>query len=745
MKHTKIQPKQLHSLGVETLPMWVISLIIYVAPMFFGLFYDRHFVKVSLVIGALLLFLAYQSFKGKKLKVNVPVLVVILFMMSYIISLFFAVNMDLAVLSTIRAITYFGFVILVLNYADEKTENILLTFIYAAGITVAAVGLLAASNLNIFPDAFKAPRIFSTFQYPNTTAVFLNVSLIIGLCLMQSYKNQNIFNMVNFLLITALFGTISRGGILVYAITCFLLFISGLPGMKRQEFVLRFSALNFIAVLTYVIMLLTYKTKILPLAFLLVMSAIVYIVFERVPWQKIKLKYVIVSVTIILVGLLSMIGIFAPRLLDFRLSSTNFLARYYFYVDAFKVIADHGLFGIGGGGWSTIYPSYRGHLYFSKLIHNHYLETWIESGVLAMGSLLFIVLLSVYRMAKDIFNPEAFKRRMLGYAVFALAVHAAIDFTFSFGAVFFLFWTLIILQMKNSKDINIDGKSIFSRSAVISTAVLLLIVSSLYIYGHMINDKATDLAKNNDANKAIPLFKKAIGVYPFEQRFRSNLAQVMYASGKIQNKKEDFVLAKQYIDEALKYTPYNSKFVDYKTLILYELGEINEAVAINEAVVNHDPLDIQNYEKLMEVYLTSAKKYLLSGSITQAVELLAKADNIPQMLEEKKKQVDPQRLRLWTDRDLKLTPKMIMLLAEKNVLLHQFSKAEDLMRQINVAPEELAHKKLMLMAVINRFSGESRKAEEFLNRASDIEKTSREMFKQYIQMLETSKTVGLNK
>lgn len=130
----------------------------------------------------------------------------------------------------------------------------------------------------------------------------------------------------------------------------------------------------------------------------------------------------------------------AVRLLDMNFRTPNVVYRLTLATDALKMVADRPL-GRGGWGWERSYRSYQQYLYVGRETHNHYLQTAVDAGVpglAALAAALGLALWAAWRSRKG--NPPGWA---LAAGAAVIAVHSAIDFDLSYGAIWLAFWSML--------------------------------------------------------------------------------------------------------------------------------------------------------------------------------------------------------------------------------------------------------------------------------------------------------------
>lgn len=119
--------------------------------------------------------------------------------------------------------------------------------------------------------------------------------------------------------------------------------------------------------------------------------------------------------------------------------------------DTLVLLQDYPLTGSGLGSYASVYPQYqqadvRG---FFDHAHNDYLEFAVELGLIGMGPLATLVLLSLYMALKTMYQRRDQLAKGVAFAssmgIIALLIHSAVDFNLQMAANAQLFTVLLAL------------------------------------------------------------------------------------------------------------------------------------------------------------------------------------------------------------------------------------------------------------------------------------------------------------
>ncbi|MEW6426332.1 MAG: collagen-like protein, partial [Bacillota bacterium] len=470
---------------------WGVALLLFFPPFFRGLFFATEQSR-ALILAAALFWLAWWGKHSRRdyAFLSHPLDYFILALpLVYLAAAAGAVNYGLAVDEIVKNVLYFLVYWLVVQLVREEADlSRFLHVIYLAAVGVALAGLATATGVVNIKDGFLNGRIYSSFQYPNALASYLALAAFLGLYFRQ--KNGRLplaaaitdralqkvlpdrllnlrpfgylYILANFLLLAVLFGTKSRGGLLITG-AVFALYLIGLPWQKRlpvMAHALLAGGLGYVFIHLFINSAVSKQTGIAWLwigtglaAATLAQAAYNFFSSRRPPaWLNDRAK-----AARVLAGLLGCLaaagGAFAalrPELLQKIISFSylrNAFERTYFIKDALAMLKTRPLLGWGGGGWEEAYRAFQGYLYNSNEVHSYYFQVAVETGVLGLLVVLglwaafFWAAHRAYRAA-----AAGVERKTLVWTLFAAALavggHAVIDFDLSLSALTIALWTV---------------------------------------------------------------------------------------------------------------------------------------------------------------------------------------------------------------------------------------------------------------------------------------------------------------
>jgi len=192
---------------------------------------------------------------------------------------------------------------------------------------------------------------------------------------------------------------------------------------------------------------------------LLVLSLLIYKYLKPV-YKKLFLNISSIFATIGILIILSSSSLKARILSIFAMrsdSSNSF--RFNVYNSCIQMFKDNWILGIGVGNqnFREIYGLYMKTGFDALSAYNIYLETAVESGILALLAFLGFVGINIYKAIKHIFEKKTINNFYLIISVISLIgilAHGIVDTVFFRPQIQFLFWIMIgiIRVVTSSKD-----------------------------------------------------------------------------------------------------------------------------------------------------------------------------------------------------------------------------------------------------------------------------------------------------
>jgi tetratricopeptide (TPR) repeat protein len=316
-----------------------------------------------------------------------------------------------------------------------------------------------------------------------------------------------------------------------------------------------------------------------------------------------------------------------------------------FYRDAFKIIKEHPIFGIGGGGWSSIYFMYQSYLYWTTQTHNYIFQVWIETGTVGLLSLIAVIISLIYAIIKVYKNEhnEGSKTVVVGIAIscFALLSHSFIDFDLSLASLSIFLWTLMGLIDSSFQSFALPEKFNTRKRfhielppfLIIGCYILLTVLSTSLFNGYLYGQKAVASVQAKDIESARKYFESAAKYDPFMSSYKADLGSVLNVLGEQQKSKLILDRAMQFAKSAVELDPYNSKILASAAKIYFNQGKIEEGLEYIDRSVKVQPLNPVNYQQKAQAYMAVADYYLKNKNVDRAKQILNQIKQIPSDVE----------------------------------------------------------------------------------------------------------------
>lgn len=456
--------------------------------LFKGLFFslERSFYFIAIAALSALYFIIKTYKKEDIYLKNWVVYLNALLVLAYIISLFAAVDYKGAVDAIVQYSMYFIVLIITIDFFRANNDKLKAYFyipVISFGAMTAIVSLAGyAGGLSFLEDVALSDRLGATFQYTNTAAIYFLTCIIFCMSLLLEARNTFVRALlagIGNILFIALFFTGSRGVFVIALFVAFSIYTILLPRGYKLKSLAYFSVMllpiaaiankyymcskvsNYFGAMKWIILSLMIST----------ILALLIEILSKLP-QKVKISIYTVAFAGLLLFIITqysyvsaLAGSLAAKLVPpnilirlqtINLGERNVIARIEFDKDALRLIRQHFLLGIGGGGWIALYQSVQEHYYIARTVHNHYFQIFVEAGILGFASFLCLVLLSLYNYIQSVFTAAVSNRIMvsgLTVSFLVLSVHSAMDFNLTYGSMALLSWSLIALSASFKKAV----------------------------------------------------------------------------------------------------------------------------------------------------------------------------------------------------------------------------------------------------------------------------------------------------
>lgn len=613
---------------------------------------------------------------------------------------------------------------------NEKRIDLLLNVMYLSAVGVALIGVGAALGRLYFPGAFSGGVIMSTLQYKNALAIYLTIFNITGLSL--SAKQDRLFNKIlyaagNFILITVILCTQSRGGWLLYPVGAAML-AWGMPTVYRWRVVYHllifagpglFTIRKFLPLITAgdgrkaAVYLLTglVLTVIFQVGYHFLASILNQRQIEH-KWRSLiaisGVGYLFLVVAVYAVYTASTLSLSAGGFLPGQIVSraesivnqdTTLPDRVNMTSDAIKIALDYPLTGAGGGGWNALYHRYQSSLYYSSEAHNHFAQTLVEAGALGLMALMLIWVFFV-RMAFALWKRHPRDQGWVSIwsvvtAASVLGVHSAFDFDMSLPAIGIVLWVMFGMlketyagvttpEKVNIRESTIPGKRKLTALALCGAILgFSVIIPSVLFYRAGLNaGLGAQKMVAGDYENALVYLSEA---HRLNSRMGNYMGDIAQCSAALAVGKNDAVKHYQALDWAARATgaePYNYKLRFSMANVYLLLGEFDRAAAEAEEVITANPNAGESYELLGQAGILAARFHMERNRDGRAREYLDRVKSLPGIIKDRRK-----ALKYSGDR-LAVSPDLEFSLAQAAFLEGNYSQAAANMKKLKLPGKE---------------------------------------------------------
>lgn len=654
--------------------VYLLVFIVAISFLFRGLFFAYE--TWPFITSIALLLVAYLLVKlatRESMRLNKWVTVFgMLLIVAYALSFINAANTRENISAAIRYTEYYILSCIFYDYYCSKEKHFAMTVmvpVVLSGFINAIVGIEALSGafpiLAVTTNSY-GKRVGATFQYTNTAAAYFIICLIFTITLVNTIKKplyRYLLIGIGNTLFLAMFLTVSRGGFIICGFALLLLIIfqpSGykiktlgnicctifpaflfvthiyeLTGSRNFMFLTGWLALSFITalilgVLWNIILRYTGRVNIRPatmrlIAFLSVFA--ILLAFSAIGFEKLIPQIV------------------WNRFARLNLSDRNIYIRIVFVKDALKLIADNWLLGLGGGGWTSAYYSVQEEFYTARAVHNHYLEVFVESGILGFASFTGLVLTSLIFLMRTLQKSEDADKKtlVLGFlcALLSLLVHCSFDFDLNYVSVALLLWLLIAGSAIFHHGVAAEGEEQSISWATSSKTIKLvgiIMCAAIFSLGGVYSlaswhaNKGLESVYSGNIAQARSYYEKAFSLDSLNPRHTFELAKIYnYYAGKTADPENSRLWRERAIQASEKSMTLDRYYPAYREMAVrtyLDAGMPERAFGKAEELLACQPCKDSNYELLARSYLEAGIALMDNGEAERGRELLVKCTQI---------------------------------------------------------------------------------------------------------------------
>lgn len=743
-----------------------VCILLFLPPFFRGFFFDypEHMIYnivVSIVFIAFLLWY-WNNKKDDSLIRDKQELLQLVFILIYMINIIFGINKDGSTSVFLRLWIYLLIYWMVSRLFDnEKRINSLLWCIYVAGFILTVTPITTALGIYEFVSAFAGNRFQSTIQYANTYGIYMIVMSILGYYLYNISEKARIKAFVvasNALIFMGLVGSLSRGAWLIYPIIVLIYFIFS---SSKMDYLYFYSFVWFGGAITYILSFVVFNEindflRLLIIIVVLLSTGVLYYltnINELLRKRKSLLPVFLLvcfSIVIILKSdlIIAVLSSSLNRIINIDFSSVDALSRIAFWKDAIAMAFDRPLIGFGGQGWQAGYRAYQNHLYYTTEVHNHWLQVLVESGFIGFTVFASIWVLSFIKLYKTYIISENKEVKLLavslGCSLLALAMHSFLDFDFSIGSVYILFWVLIALTngIYYHKEIEHENIKCFVKKGIVApiifiTAIIMLLVTMSFSIANTQYIAAIEAENDGEFKKAEQYYNKVTTLNPLSSRYLSKFSEFYLNYGLQHNNNEITFVGLRKLEEANSYDRMNAILRFDLAKVYFSLNMLDKAVDEAEKAVQYQKMSINNYNNLMNMSLQAGIEFLKRGETEKAKKYFKLVIDTDKEMADVWSEVETDRKKIWDtigfDKLIRI-PRMSLYLAKASIALSEYDKVEEYLNEAK-QKEEYRDQALLWQAIRYEKIGDTVNRDKILKELKNIDESIIKEYEEIIQIL----------
>ncbi|WP_197286040.1 O-antigen ligase family protein [Paenibacillus sp. FJAT-27812] len=217
---------------------------------------------------------------------------------------------------------------------------------------------------------------------------------------------------------------------------------------------------------------------------------------------------------------------FLNRVASIQTKTLEFQIRLVYWKDSFQMFMDYLWGGTGGGGWAVLQHAYQSQEYFVKFIHNHYVQVFLDIGLI--GGLCWLALIAVFvknglPLLKSASSTQDVENKGLFIFITVMLLHAGFDFDLTFPLMLTLLVSLMLLMPQKVMALEVKRVKLIAAGTVV---ILVAFFFGRMAAGYHWKEQAVRAVRANDLVYAQEQLKRAERAVPWS-------SSVLYESAKI--------------------------------------------------------------------------------------------------------------------------------------------------------------------------------------------------------------------
>jgi len=697
-----------------------VSLLLLLAPFQRGLFFDSDFYVFAAFIAVTFLVNFTSLYNSQSVRYGAYLLVFLL-PLTHLVSLTDAESIQGSVNNLIRWVTYSSlFILLIRAKQTDKSGKVnrwLPDVFHFTGITITLFSLFGMWGWIEYKDLMLEERLTGPFQYANTFAAVISAYWLFAMVFLSKRQlagwNVALFSLPLVAYGVGLLHSYSRGALLMFPIAWFVGLLL-LKGKAQITYTVTSLASMGASLLVFRQMTAASGHQTGPRGLLaLIVSTLVVVAIVIGVRYFLENRKRVSSITdwpynryvlpgfFVLLGLLGILDIknqgliyqqlpssLQTRLSDIHLETASALGRTNVYQDAFRISHDAPVFGLGGEGWKIAYPRYQEIPYLNNEVHNGYLEVLVSNGwfgaavfVLVFGYLLFQVGARISRQPEQ---DQTLTKAVLA-ALSMIFLHAAIDFDFSYGAVWFLVFWMFAMGVPNEPIRLTKWSSTFDfsqwRKAIVVLTALFVLGAGMYTVRLILAELAWSEAKRtNGWEQALAHVEQAVELNPYNVDYQIALADLYAQKFTIEQNNRWQEKAIEHLKTAEHTEPHHAKVLFAIGNVYVKLNDVDQATRFMERALKYDRFYREVFDRLIYLHTQVAVQSKQAGDARQAISY---AKEVKRYYEKYQERFEPfKTMQIPDKRPLDLDAATYLFLAQAQMLLGENEKAIEYVKAV---------------------------------------------------------------
>jgi len=258
---------------------------------------------------------------------------------------------------------------------------------------------------------------------------------------------------------------------------------------------------------------------------------------------------------------------FINRVASIQTKTSEFQIRLVYWKDSVHMFLDYLWGGTGGGGWSVLQHIYQSQQYYVKFIHNHYIQVFLDIGLIGGLSFLAIIVIFIKNglsRLKSVENEDAVEIKGILVIVGAMLIHAGFDFDLTFPLIFTILIGFMLLIPLNIKEIRLTRSQLAASGSVV---VIFALFFGWVAVGYHWKEQGLRAVRANDLVYAKEQFNRAERAIPWSSSILFESAKLHVRMGNQSGDSSDYEQAAEELRKAQIKVPKQKLYSDLMNAI----------------------------------------------------------------------------------------------------------------------------------------------------------------------------------